>query len=108
MVSLVAQPATPLAILLQCQALNMCPAAELFAWPHRGVLCLWAALPQKMICWIPWGAVLGAFWVLLLPDGLDLLPGVGLWVGVLMCTKDLANAGESVLSLRVFLPLFTI
>ena len=52
MVSLVAQPAMPLAIFLWHR--NVCPAAELFAMPHCRVPCLWAAPPQKMICWIIW------------------------------------------------------
>ena len=89
----------------------MCPAAELFAWPHHGVPCLWVAPPQKMICWIPWGrgaVLLGACLAQLLLDGLDLLPRVRLWVGVLVCTEDLADASEGVLSLRAYLPLFAI
>ena len=48
--------------------------------------------------------LLGAWLPPLPPDGLDLLPGVG----VLVRTEDLANAGEGVLSLRAFLPLLTI
>ena len=55
------------------------------------------------------GAVLlGAWLALFLPGGLDLLPRVRLWVGALMHTEDLANAGEGVLSLKVFWSLFAI
>ena len=46
--------------------------------------------------------------MLLLPDGLDLLPGVGLCISLLMHAEDVANASEGVLDLSTSLALFTI
>ena len=54
MVSLVAQPAMPLAIFLHHQVSKLCTAAEPVARPCHGGPCQLAALPQKMTYLTPW------------------------------------------------------
>ena len=69
----------------------------------------WQCFLRRQFTGLHKGAVLlGAFWALLSPDRMDFLFGFELWVCVLVCIEDLANAGEGVLSMRVFLPFFVI
>ena len=109
MVSLVAQPAAPLAIFLQHQASKrvsscraLCLALSQSASSVGG-----SSSEDDSLDSLGGGAVLLETCLMPLSlDGLDLLPGVRLGVCVLVCTEDLANAGEGVLSLRACLPIF--